>query len=425
MRRCVAAAQVVRPTSETIVNHMFAQWCAQRRGVHCAGCSCTLARAAGVTGCNSLDSTSHVHPFRIHSYRDLPLLVNQWANVHRWEMRTRPFIRTLEFLWQEGHTAHATAAEAEAEAQAMIQLYEKFAYEVAALPVIAGRKSRTESFAGADCTYTIEAMMGDGKALQAGTSHNLGQNFSKAFDILFTDEDGAQRHVWQTSWGVSTRMVGGVIMAHGDDTGLRLPPALAPIQLVVVPIWKAEAEKASVLEAAAGVAAAAKVAGVRAHVDAREGKTPGWKYNHWEMKGVPLRIEVGPRDVAAAACVLARRDVPGKEGKTFGVPLEPVALVAALRAALDGVQAGLLAQATAFRDANIVDVSSYAELTAAVEAGRWARAGWAASDADEARVKEETGATFRCFPFAQPEGGRACIVTGAPGAPVALFAKAY
>lgn len=380
---------VVRPTSETVVNHMFAQW--------------------------------------IHSYRDLPLLINQWANVHRWEMRTRPFIRTLEFLWQEGHTAHATAAEAEAEAQAMISLYSRFAYEVAALPVVVGRKSKTESFAGADITYTIEAMMGDGKALQAGTSHNLGQNFAKAFDIQFTDEDGSRRHVWQTSWGVSTRMVGGVIMAHGDDTGLRLPPALAPTQLVVVPIWKTEGEKPSVLAAAQGIADAATGAGLRVHIDAREGRTPGWKYNHWEMKGVPLRCEVGPRDVAAGTCVLARRDIPGKAGKTAGVPLEAVQLVATLRAALDEVQAGLLAQAIAFRDAHIVDVTSYEQLQQVVDSGCWARGPWSGSVEDEARVKTETGATFRCYPFDQPKAGQAmaCFMTGKPATEVAIFAKAY
>ena len=379
---------VVRPTSETVVNHMFAQW--------------------------------------IHSYRDLPLLINQWANVHRWEMRTRPFIRTLEFLWQEGHTAHATAAEAEAEAQAMITLYSRFAYEVAALPVVVGRKSKTESFAGADITYTIEAMMGDGKALQAGTSHNLGQNFAKAFDIQFTDEDGARRHVWQTSWGVSTRMVGGVIMAHGDDTGLRLPPALAPTQLVVVPIWKTEAEKPSVLAAAQGIADAATGAGLRVHIDAREGRTPGWKYNHWEMKGVPLRCEVGPRDVAAGTCVLARRDIPGKAGKTAGVPLEPVQLVATLRTALDEVQASLLAQAVAFRDAHIVDVTSYEQLQQVVDTGCWARGPWSGSVEDEARVKTETGATFRCYPFDQPKAGPlTCFMTGQPATEVAIFAKAY
>ncbi len=378
---------VVRPTSETVVNHMFAQW--------------------------------------IHSYRDLPVLVNQWANVHRWEMRTRPFIRTLEFLWQEGHTAHATAAEAEEEAKAMIALYARFAYEVAALPVVVGRKSRAESFAGADLTYTIEAMMGDGKALQAGTSHNLGQNFAKAFEIQFTDENGALSHVWQTSWGVSTRMVGGVIMAHGDDTGLRLPPALAPVQLIVVPIWKKEEEKAGVMAAAQGVVAAATAAGVRAQLDAREGRTPGWKYNHWEMKGVPVRCEVGPRDVASGTCVLARRDVPGKDGKTMGIPLEPAQLTEALKRMLDDVQAGLLAQATAFRDAHIVDVASYDELKTVVDSGRWARGPWAGSDADEARVKAETGATFRCYPFEQPPGEKTCFMTGAKATEVALFAKAY
>jgi len=361
----------------------------------------------------------------VHSYRDLPLLINQWANVHRWEMRTRPFIRTTEFLWQEGHTAHATAAEAEAEARLMIGVYETFARDVAAIPVVAGRKSRTESFAGADCTYTIEAMMGDGKALQAGTSHNLGQNFAKAFEILFTDEEGQQRHVWQTSWGVSTRMVGGVIMAHGDDTGLRLPPSLAPVQVVVVPIWKAEAEKAAVLAAADGVLRVAKAAGLRAQLDAREGRTPGWKYNHWEMKGVPLRLEIGPRDVAANACVLASRHVAGREGKQMGVPLDAATLGARLRSELDAVQAGLLAQAVAFRDSRIVDCATMDELRAAVEDGRWARCGWAGSDADEARVKDEAGATLRCFPFDQPPGGRACVVTGASGAEVAIFAKAY
>lgn len=381
---------VVRPTSETVVNHMFAQW--------------------------------------IHSYRDLPLLVNQWANVHRWEMRTRPFIRTLEFLWQEGHTAHATAAEAEAEAKAMVQLYSRFAYEVAAMPVIAGRKSKTESFAGADLTYTIEAMMGDGKALQAGTSHNLGQNFAKAFDITFTDESGAVGHVYQTSWGVSTRMVGGVIMAHGDDTGLRLPPALAPVQVVVVPIWKKEEEKAGVLAACESVVRTAVQAGVRAQIDAREGRTPGWKYAHWEMKGVPIRCEVGPRDVAAGSCVLVRRDLPpGKDSKTMGVPLDAAQLAPALHAHLAAVQAGLLEQAVAFRDAHIVDVTSYQQLREVVDSGRWARGPWAGSDEDEARVKAETGATFRCYPFEQPppDASRTCFLTGAAAAEVAIFAKAY
>ena len=395
---------VVRPTSETVVNHMFAQWIQAR----------FWARALFTSS----------DPGR-QSYRDLPLLLNQWANVHRWEMRTRPFIRTLEFLWQEGHTAHATAAEAEEEARRMVALYERFAREVAAIPVVAGRKSKSESFAGADITYTIEAMTGDGKALQAGTSHNLGQNFARAFDILFTDEDGERRHVWQTSWGVSTRMVGGVIMAHGDDTGLRLPPALAPVQLVIVPIWKTEEERAAVLAAAEAARDVASRAGLRVHLDARGERSPGWKYAHWEMKGVPLRLELGPRDLASGTCVLSRRHMPGKAGKQAGVPLEERALGAALAAALAEVQDGLLTQATAFRDARIVDVTSYEQLRAAVEAGRWARGGWAGSAEDEARVKAETGATFRCYPFEQPPGDHVCLLTGAPAAEVAIFAKAY
>ena len=362
----------------------------------------------------------------MQSYRDLPLLINQWANVHRWEMRTRPFIRTLEFLWQEGHTAHATAAEADAEARAMVQLYARFAYTQAAIPVIVGRKSATERFAGAEQTYTIEAMMGDGKALQAGTSHDLGQNFAKAFDIQFVDEAQARRHVWQTSWGVSTRLVGGVIMAHGDDTGLRLPPALAPVQLIVVPIWKTEGDKAGVMAACEGVVASAKAAGIRAQLDGDDSRTPGWKYAHWEMKGVPVRCEVGPRDIASGTCVLALRHLPGKGGgKRVGVPLAAETLVLSLLAALDEVQEGLLSQATAFRDARIRDVASLEELAAAVEDGCWARCGWAGSDEQEAAVKEAAGATLRCFPFDQPPGGRACIVTGAAGAEVAIFARSY
>ena len=379
---------VVRPTSETIVNHMFTQW--------------------------------------IQSYRDLPLLINQWANVHRWEMRTRPFIRTLEFLWQEGHTAHATGEEAEARAVQMIDCYARFAETVAAMPVIVGRKSRVESFAGADCTYTIEAMMGDGKALQAGTSHNLGQNFSKAFDTTFLDEKGETRHVYQSSWGVSTRLIGGIIMTHGDDAGLRLPPALAPIQVVVVPIAQKNKDKAAVADAANAIATTLTNAGIRVKVDDDDRNSPGWKFAQWEMKGVPVRVEVGPKDVAKDACVVARRDRPGKEGKEFDVStVEPTSLVAKIRGTLDDVQASYLAQAKAFRDANIVDVSTYEELVAAVEAGKWARGGWEGSDEDEKRVKEETGATIRCFPFEQPAGPHKCIMSGAPAKEVCIFAKSY
>eukprot|EP00898_Chlorokybus_atmophyticus_P008499 jgi/Chlat1/8650/Chrsp87S08036 len=378
---------VVRPTSEAIVNHMLSQW--------------------------------------IQSHRDLPMLLNQWANVTRWELRTRPFIRTLEFLWQEGHTAHATAAEAEEEALKMVNIYKQFAYEVAALPVVVGQKSRRESFAGADCTYTIEGMMGDRRALQAGTSHNLGQNFAKAFGTQFLDEAGIRQYVHQTSWGVSTRFIGGVIMAHGDDKGLRLPPALAPIQVIIVPIWKKPEEREAVLSAAESMKSALHARGVRVQVDVTEQKTPGWKFNFWELKGVPLRIEIGPRDVASGFAVAARRDIPGKEGKTGGVPIADAdALFEFVSSKLKEVHEGLLQQAIAFRDSNIVDVNSYEELKQAITNGFWARVPWDASDEDEARVKEETQATIRCFPFEQPEGNHKCIITGRD-AKVAIFAKSY
>ncbi|KAG2429536.1 hypothetical protein HXX76_010771 [Chlamydomonas incerta] len=377
---------VVRPTSETIINHMFSQW--------------------------------------IQSYRDLPLLVNQWCNVHRWEMRTRPFVRTLEFLWQEGHTAHATAEEAEAEARTMVDVYTDFAVDIAAMPVVPGRKSRIESFAGANCTYTIEAMMGDKRALQAGTSHNLGTNFAKAFGTMYLDKESKRQHVHQTSWGVSTRIIGGVIMTHGDDKGLRLPPRLAPIQAVIIPIVKKEEDRVPVSEAAAKLAAAAKAAGIRVKVDSDERQTPGWKYNHWEMRGVPVRVEVGPKDVQSGTCVTARRDM-GKEGKQMGVSMEPADFTAHVQGLLDSIQEGLLAQARAFRDENIVDVRSYEELKAAVAEGKWARGGWSGSDDDERRVKEETQATLRCFPFDQPAGPHTCLMTGLPAAEVAIFAKSY
>ncbi|KAH7675254.1 prolyl-tRNA synthetase protein [Dioscorea alata] len=378
---------VVRPTSETIVNHMFTQW--------------------------------------IQSYRDLPLMVNQWANVTRWEMRTKPFIRTLEFLWQEGHTAHATLEEAEKEALQMIDVYKKFAYEQAAIPVIVGRKSRAETFAGASRTYTIEAMMGDRKALQAGTSHNLGQNFSRAFGTQFTDENGQRQHVWQTSWAISTRFVGGIIMTHGDDTGLMLPPRIAPIQVVIVPIWKTEDDKAGVLKATSSVETILKTAGIKVKVDDSEQRTPGWKYNFWEMKGVPLRIEIGPRDVANSSVVISRRDIPGKPGKDFGVSVEPSSLVGHVKNRLEEIQTSFLQRATSFRDGNIIDVKSYEELKEVISEGKWARGPWSASDADELKVKEETGATIRCFPFEQPEGQKKCFMTGNPAQEVAIFAKSY
>ncbi|XP_022887080.1 proline--tRNA ligase, chloroplastic/mitochondrial-like [Olea europaea var. sylvestris] len=378
---------VVRPTSETIVNHMFTQW--------------------------------------IHSYRDLPLLINQWANVTRWEMRTKPFVRTLEFLWQEGHTAHATPEEAEMEALQMIDVYTKFAYEQAAIPVIAGRKSKVETFAGASKTYTIEAMMGDRKALQAGTSHNLGQNFSRAFGTQFTDENGQREHVWQTSWAISTRFVGGIIMAHGDDTGLMLPPKLAPVQVIIVPIWKKADERTGILDAASSVKEILQAAGIKAKIDDSEQRTPGWKFNFWEMKGVPLRIEIGPRDVSSGSVVVCRRDIPGKQGKVFGISMESSSLVPYVKDKLDEIQSTLLGLAMSFRDSNIVDVLSYAELKEAIAQGKWARGPWSASDSEELKVKEETGATIRCFPFEQPQGTKKCLMTGNPADEVAIFAKSY
>ena len=375
---------VVRPTSETIIGEAFSEW--------------------------------------IQSYRDLPLLINQWANVVRWELRTRPFLRTAEFLWQEGHTAHATEADAEAETMQMLDIYADFAVNEAAIPVIKGRKSNIERFAGALRTYTIEGMMGDKRALQSATSHNLGQNFAKAFDIQYLDEANVRQYCWTTSWGLSTRMVGAIVMAHGDDTGLRLPPRVAPIQVVIVPIFRSDDEKAPVMQAVERLKAELKAAGIRLKVDDREGQRPGFKFNDWEMRGVPLRIEIGPKDVDNNTVVLARRDVPGKEGKKF-VSQENIA--ATVGEMLDTIQANMLRQAVAFRDANIHDVQSYDALRQVIEAGGWARGAWAGSDDDERRIKEETGATLRCIPLEQPQDVGQCFMTGNAAKEVALFAKAY
>lgn len=375
---------VVRPTSETIIGEAFSEW--------------------------------------IQSYRDLPLLINQWANVVRWELRTRPFLRTAEFLWQEGHTAHATDDEAEAETLQMLDIYADFAINEAAIPVIKGRKSNIERFAGALRTYTIEAMMGDKKALQSATSHNLGQNFAKAFDIQYLDENNERQFCWTTSWGLSTRMIGAVVMAHGDDTGLRLPPRMAPIQLVIVPIFRDDEEKSMVMAAVKKLKTELKAANIRLHVDLREGQRPGFKFNDWEMRGVPVRMEIGPKDVANHTVVLARRDVLGREGKQF---VSQDGIAATVNDLLVSVQQGMLERARSFRDANIHDVKSYDELRQVVEAGGWARAWWAASDDDERRVKDQTGATIRCFPLEQPGGKGICIVSGQEAGEVALFARSY
>ncbi|MFC2029491.1 proline--tRNA ligase [Chloroflexota bacterium] len=374
---------VVRPTSETIIGHMYAKW--------------------------------------IRSYRDLPVLINQWGNVLRWEMRTRLFLRTSEFYWQEGHTAHATAEEAQEETLRMLNVYADFAITEAAIPVITGRKSETEKFAGADASYSIEAMMANKWALQAGTSHNLGQNFAKAFDIDYLDPNNELQYCWTTSWGLSTRMVGAIIMAHGDDQGLRLPPNLAPHQVVIVPIWRNEDQVPGVLEATEQVRSVLAER-FRVTVDAREGMTSGWKFNEWELRGVPLRIEIGPRDVEKGTVVLARRDVPGREGKTSA----PMAGVdAAVGDHLATIQADMLATAATFRDANIHEPRNYEEFGKAVRDG-WAKAYWCGDIACEAKVKEDTKATSRNIPLDQKDAGPGtCIVCDRPAEEWAYWARAY
>jgi len=377
---------VVRPTSETIIGHMYSKW--------------------------------------IQSYRDLPVLINQWANVVRWEMRTRPFLRTMEFLWQEGHTAHATAEEAMEETLRMLDVYADFAIRDAALPVIKGRKSNKEKFAGAVASYTIEGMMGNGWALQAGTSHYLGDNFARAFEITYLDANNEMQFCHTTSWGVSTRMVGAIVMAHGDDQGLRLPPVLAPIQVAIVPIWRQESERAEVLALAEQVRAMLADGGLRVRLDTRDDLTPGFKFNDWEMRGVPVRVEIGPRDVKSQTVVLARRDQPGREGKVFGAPV--ASLLSQVRALLDEVQAGLLAQATAFRDANTHTAADYAQFKEMLDSvGGFIRVHWAGSDEDETRIQEETRATLRCLPLDAPEGEGRCFLTGQKTTQVAVFARAY
>ncbi|MBC7222763.1 MAG: proline--tRNA ligase [Anaerolineae bacterium] len=373
---------VVRPTSETVIGHMYAKW--------------------------------------IRSYRDLPVLINQWANVVRWEMRTRLFLRTMEFLWQEGHTAHATKEEAEEETLRMLHVYEDFAVNDAAIPVFTGRKTESEKFAGAVHSYSIEAMMGDGRALQAGTSHFLGQNFARAFNIQYLDANNELQYCWTTSWGVSTRMVGAVVMVHGDDQGLILPPKLAPYQVVIVPIYRNDAERAQVLEAAHQVHAALQPA-VRTKLDDREEYTPGWKFHDWEMRGVPLRVEIGPRDVEAGQVVLARRDVPGKAGKQAapmaGLQDQVVEMLAT-------IQRDLLERARKFRDEHTWEPKTYEEFAEVVQQG-FARAPWCGDAECEAAISQETKATARCIPFDQPDDKGTCIRCGREAQEVVLFARAY
>jgi len=372
---------VVRPTSETIIGYMYSKW--------------------------------------IKSYRDLPVLINQWGNVVRWEMRTRLFLRTLEFYWQEGHTAHATAEEAVEETVRMLNVYTDFAVNEAAVPVIPGKKSETEKFAGAVDSYTIEAMMGDTRALQAGTSHFLGQNFARAFEIQYLDPNNSLQYCWTTSWGLSTRFIGAIIMTHGDDQGLILPPRLAPVQIVVVPIYKNDQEQSKVLAAVEQVEK--QLSGWRFKVDLRTEVTPGFKFNDWELRGVPLRIEIGPKDVDNGVVTLARRHLPGKAGKST-LPLDQ--LSNQIGSVLEEIQAALLERATRFRDEHIFEPKNYDELKEVVQNG-WAYSWWCGSAECEAKVKEDTKATTRCMPLDQPEESGTCIVCGKASRRKVYFARAY
>jgi prolyl-tRNA synthetase len=373
----------IRPTSEVIIGTMYAEW--------------------------------------LQSYRDLPILINQWANVLRWEKRTRPFLRTLEFLWQEGHTAHATETEAAEEVARMLDVYRDVAENVAAVPVYVGEKSASERFAGATHTYSIEALMPDGRALQAGTSHELGQNFSRAYDISFAAEDQTQQYAWTTSWGMSWRMLGALIMVHGDDRGLRIPPKMAPVEVVIVPIVRGDGT--AVLDAARGLLRACKDAGLRAKLDDREGQSPGFKFNEWDMRGVPLRIELGQRDLDAGVATLVRRDRAFKEeGQKRTVALD--AIVAAIPGVLTEIQASLYAQAKAFLTGHTIATSDRAEFLRLLEE----RAGmieiaWCERAACEAAIKDATSATSRNL--RRPARAATCVACGEPATAQAYFAQSY
>ncbi len=373
----------IRPTSETIIGHFYARW--------------------------------------IQSWRDLPVLINQWANVVRWEKRTVFFLRTTEFLWQEGHTAHRTYEEAQEETLRMLGVYADFAEQALALPVLRGRKSEAEKFAGADMTYSIEALMPDGKALQSGTSHNLGQNFARAFDIDFLDQDGERRYCWTTSWGMSTRILGGMLMAHGDDSGLILPPRVAPVQVVVVPIpAKTDEDENRVAEAVSRLLRELTAAGCRAEADWSD-KRPGWKFNEWELKGVPLRIEVGPRDLASGQVTLVRRDTRTKEQAAIA------ATTARVGDLLPEIQQALFDRALVFREANTCAADDYETFRAIMAERRgFIRAYWCGKPVCEQRIKDETRATVRVIPEdASDDGPGRCVVDGAEAPQRAVFAQAY
>ena len=372
---------IIRPTSETIIWNTYKNW--------------------------------------IQSYRDLPILCNQWANVFRWEMRTRLFLRTAEFLWQEGHTAHATREEAETEARRMLDVYADFAENFMAVPVVKGVKSANERFAGALDTYTIEAMMQDGKALQAGTSHFLGQNFGKAFDVTFIDKNGKSDYAWATSWGVSTRLIGALIMSHSDDNGLVLPPHLAPIQVVIVPIYRSAEQLAQISEKVAGIVAKLKALGISVKYDDADNKKPGWKFAEYELKGVPVRLAMGGRDLENNTIEVMRRDTLEKETITCDGIEEYV------KNLLEEIQANIFKKAYDHREANIINVDTYEEFKEKIEDGVFIMAHWDGTPETEELIKNETKATIRCIPLAGDKTPGKCMVTGKPSACRVLFARAY
>ena len=373
---------IVRPTSETVIWNTYKNW--------------------------------------VQSYRDLPILVNQWANVVRWEMRTRLFLRTAEFLWQEGHTAHATKEEAVVETKQMLDVYADFVENYLALPVIKGIKTESEKFAGAEATYCIEALMQDGKALQAGTSHFLGQNFAKAFDVKFSDKDNKLEHVWGTSWGVSTRMMGALIMAHSDDEGLVLPPTLAPIQVVIVPIFKTDEQFDAISEKAASIKAALEALNISVKYDNRDTHKPGWKFAEYELKGIPARIAIGPRDLENGTVEVARRDLKTKEL----VNIEE--LTSYIPNLLKEIQQTIYTKAETYREEHTTTVDSYEEFKEVLETkGGFIAAHWDGTEATETKIKEETKATIRCIPLDASEEKGTCIYSGQPSSKRVLFAKAY
>ena len=371
---------IIRPTSETVIWSMYKKW--------------------------------------IQSYRDLPILINQWANVVRWEMRTRLFLRTTEFLWQEGHTAHKTKEEAQKETLNILELYKKLAEEYLAIPVYTGLKTEAEKFAGADKTYCIEAMMLDKKALQAGTSHNLGQNFAKAFDVKSQTEDNNEEYVWATSWGISTRLIGAVILAHGDKNGLRIPPKIAPIQVVLIPIFRDEKQRKIIGDYVKSIIEELKQNGIRIFTDWSD-FSPGYKFNEWELKGVPVRIEIGPRDVESNTVIIARRD---KREKLSSSRHD---LTQCVKDTLDKVQNNLYSQAKDFRDNNTYSVNTYGEFRDIIKNGGFVRCGWDGKQETELKIKEDTKATIRCIPFNENPKGLTCIFSGNEAIHEVIFAKSY